>query len=135
MVQFILKLLQAIVGKRQKQFYAFVYRLRIANLVRFQRRKIVLLLRGPRANEWRGQHAGSQEKKMYFEFHGCFSAGGVAACCSAGRWGKSILSSSSSMPIKSCRTICSGGLWPWGDTSNVSSTSRIPFRTCICSCR
>src|ERR1700674_3623653 len=111
MVQLILKFLQAIVGKRQKQFYAYIDRLRLTNLVRFHRRKIVLLLRCPGPHEQQSsQNEGSQKEEIQFEFHGCFSAGGVAACCSAGRWGKSIFSSSSSMPIKSCRTICSGGL-------------------------
>src|SRR5258708_7391062 len=111
MLQFVLEFLQAIVGKSQKEFYTLVDRFCVANLVRFNSRKIVLLLRCPGAGERRrGQDAGSQEKKMYFELHGCFSAGGVAACCFTGRRGKSIFSNSSFMPIRSWRTICSGGL-------------------------
>src|SRR5712692_2462204 len=112
MVQLILKFLQAILGEREKEPDALVgVVLRIANLVRFDRREIVLLLRHPGARERRpGQHDGTQEKKRYFEFHGCFSAGGAAACCSTGRRGKSIFSSSSFMPIRSRRTIWSGGL-------------------------
>src|SRR5260370_11201497 len=111
MVQLILKLLQAVFGKCQKEFSAFVDGLRVANLVRFGRREIVLLLRHRGAHKRRpGQDEGTQDKKRYFEFHGCFSAGGAAARCSAGRRGKSIFSSSSFMPIRSWRTICSGGL-------------------------
>src|ERR1700674_20389 len=106
MIQLILKFLQAVVGKCQKEFYAFVDRLRIANLVRLYRREIVLLLQRPPAHERRrAEEEGSQEKKMYFEFHGSFSPGGVAPCGSTGRRGKSIFRSSSSKPTRSRRTI------------------------------
>src|SRR5256885_6911066 len=135
MLQFVLEFLQAILGKHQKQFYTFVDRLRIANFVRFERREIVLLLRCFGANK-RGrdpQAENQEEKKRPFEVHGCFSAGGAAPCCSTGRWGKSSFRSSSSALIRSRRTIWSGGLYPSGDTSSVSSTSRMPFRTCISS--
>src|SRR5260370_36692286 len=95
----------------------------MANLVRFNRREIVLLRRRPRANELRrGQDAGNQEEKMYFVFHGCFSAGGAAACWSPGRRGKSILSISSSIPTRSWRTSYRVRSLTSGDTHNTSLT-------------
>src|SRR5216683_3022405 len=110
MLQFELEFLQAILGEREKEPDALVgVVLRVANLVRFDRREVVLLLRRRGAREMRrGQHQATQEKKWYFAFHGCFSAGGVPGWCSAGRRGKSIFSSSSSMPIRSWRTISRG---------------------------
>src|SRR3989441_6414295 len=118
--QLILEFLQAVVSESQKEFYAFVDRLRVANLVCFHCREIVLLLLCPGAGERRGhQQEGNRKQKVYFELHGCFSAGGAASgfsaggaasCFSTGRRGKSIFSSSSSRPSRSCRTICSGGL-------------------------
>src|SRR2546427_2632604 len=120
MLQLVLEFLQAIVSKSQKEFYAFVDRPRVANLVCFHRRQIVLLLLCPGAGERRGhQQEGNHKQKMYSQFHGCFSAGGAASgfsaggaasCFSTGRRGKSIFSSSSSRPSRSCWTICSGGL-------------------------
>src|SRR2546422_10295387 len=120
MLQLVLEFFQTIISKTQEKFNPFVDGLSVANLVCFHRRQIVLLLLCPGAGERRGhQQEGNRKQKVYFELHGCFSAGGAASgfsaggaasCFSTGRRGKSIFSSSSSMPSRSCRTICSGGL-------------------------
>src|SRR2546422_11533975 len=111
MLQLVLEFFQTIISKTQEKFNPFVDGLSVANLVCFHRRQIVLLLLCPGAGERRGhQQEGNRKQKVYFELHGCFSAGGAASCFSTGRRGKSIFSSSSSRPSRSCRTICSGGL-------------------------
>src|SRR6266446_3291923 len=127
MLQFVLEFLQAILGKGEKEPDAFIsVLLRIANLVRFDGSEIVLLRRCRRAQErHRDEDEGTQEKTC-FEFHRRFSVGGVPGFSvggvpgfsvggavsrfSKGRRGKSIFNSPSSMPIRSWRTICSGGL-------------------------
>ncbi len=78
MIQFILKFFQAIIGKRKKELYALVNRFRIANLVRFDGREIVLLRRRCGVHERRKhKNAKGKHRKNNFVFHGCFSAGGV----------------------------------------------------------
>src|SRR6266481_4158804 len=111
MLQFVLEFLQAILGKGEKEPDAFIsVLLRIANLVRFDGSEIVLLRRCRRAQErHRDEDEGTQEKTC-FEFHRGFSVGGAVSRFSKGRRGKSIFNSPSSMPIRSWRTICSGGL-------------------------
>src|SRR5436853_6108530 len=146
MLQLVLELLQAVLGEDEKKPHTLVgVVLRIANLVRFDGSEIVLLRRRRGAHRWRhGQDERTQKEKPDLGFHGCFSgggagagfsAGGAASCFSRGRRGKRLFSNSSSMPIKSWRTIWSGGLKPSGDTRIVSSSSRIPLRKCISNCR
>src|SRR5437667_1036903 len=116
MLQFVLELLQAILGESKKEPDALIgVVFGIANFVCFECGQIVLLrgrrcARGARG----GQKDGTQEEKPNFGFHGCFSGGGVAggfsagggaSCFSSGRRGKSIFNNSSSMPTKSWRTI------------------------------
>src|SRR5260370_37734190 len=123
---FVGEFLQAFVRRTKEKFYLLVEGFRIANLVCFHRREVVLLLRSCGTQNRRGRlQKANQKQEFHFQFHGCFSAGGVASgfsgggaasCFSTGRRGKSILSSSSSISMRSWRTICNGGLWPSGDT-------------------
>src|ERR1700740_2927234 len=110
MLDFILEFLQAVFGKGEKQLDAFGGRFRVADFVGFEGAQIIFLLRRLHVQQRKGQkQARTDDRGWEFVFHGCFSGGGVG-CLSAGRWGKSSRISSSSMAIKSWRTICSGGL-------------------------
>src|SRR5437879_3152009 len=121
MLQFVLEFLQAVFGKSEKKPEALIgIVLGIANLVRFDGCEVVHLRKhcGARRRR-RGRNEGAQKEKTDSEFHGCFSGGGVApdfsasgvaSCFSTGRRGKRHFSNSSSMAIKSWRTIWSGGL-------------------------
>src|SRR5580704_5455633 len=100
MSQLILKFLQAIFRKAEKQLYSIVDRLGVANLVCFQVRKVVLLQSGPcLCNRGGSQNTTSRQKHFRSKFHGCFSAGGGVAFSFRGRSGNSNRSSSSSIAI------------------------------------
>src|SRR5207253_11411559 len=105
MLDFILKFLQAVLGKSEKQADALVGRFRVADLVCFEGAQVVLLRRRRGAD---GQDSPEQtrgpEQGCRFAFHGCFSSGGAAGLTGAGRRGKSSRIISSSMVIKSWRT-------------------------------
>src|SRR5437764_11902697 len=145
MNQFVLELLQAVIGEREKSPNPFVgVILPSANLARLDGSDTVRRGRHRGAHRWPyARDEGTEQEKPNSWFHGCFSggvgagfsAGGAAPCFSTGRRGKRLFSNSSSMPIKSWRTIWSGGLKPSGDTRIVSSSSRIPLRKCISNCR
>src|SRR5207245_9388719 len=110
MLDFVLEFLQAIVREGQKELYAFVGRLRVADFVGFNGRKIILLRRClARENRRGGQEAASHQEKMRFEAHGFFSAGGEVACWSEGRRGNSISSSSFCMAMRSWWRISRAG--------------------------
>src|SRR5258708_17620464 len=108
MLQLVLEFFQAIISKTQEKFNPFVDGLRVANLVCFHRREVILLLLCTGAQKRRrNQEKGGQKQKLHFDFHGCFSAGGVASgvsspgaasCFSTGLRGKSHFPRSSSLP-------------------------------------
>src|SRR5260370_41939413 len=91
MLEFVLEFLQAIVREGQKELYAFVGRLRVADFVGFNARKIILLRRCfPGKNGRRGPEAARHQGKKWVEPHGFFSAGGEAAGLAEGRRGNRI---------------------------------------------
>src|SRR5713226_8639692 len=130
MIQLILKFLQAVVRETQKQLDALVGGLRVANLVRFHGGQVVLLRnRPPERCHGRNEHKTECPHKTHCDSHGCFPAGEDVFAGFAGCPGKSSLIISSSMAIRSPRTICSGGLYSSAAISSDSSTSRMALRT------
>src|SRR2546421_7279022 len=145
MLQFILKFLQAVFGETQEQPDALVGVLRVADLVRFHGREVVLLPATARGERHRREHRHRQNH-INAQAHGHISGevGGTAAVGFSGgllgaepldffssgftpsvRRGKSNCSSSSSMDARSLRTNSSGGRYSEGAMTNISSSSRI----------
>src|SRR5271156_1513830 len=138
MLQFVLEFLQAVFRKRQIQAHFFIDRFRIANLVRFQRRKIILLRQLFRRQSSRHQQCQRRRANPAHRYpphrisHG-FSS--FFAALPADGLGNSSRNNSSSRAVRSFSTSSSGGLNSSGEVTKASRTSRIPRRKCICSWR
>src|ERR1700739_4960226 len=130
MIQLILEFLQPVVRETQEQLDALVGGFRVADFVRFHGGQVVLLRnRPPRRCPGNNENKTKHANQWRCESHGCFSAGGGVFAGFAGCPGKSSLIISSSMAIRSPRTIGTGGLYSSGAISIDSSTSRMARRT------
>src|SRR5690349_16239932 len=138
MLQLILKFLQAVIGELHEQLDSLVWRFRVAYLVRFERRQVILLRRlRPRDADCQSSRKTTSQNHSrpgsLPGLHGCFSgefslvgldAGAFAGGCSPGLRGNSSFSSSISISSKSFSTICIGGRYASGIAKITSRTSR-----------